>query len=393
MDNILYIDCFSGISGDMMLAALVDLGLGPEKIRSELKKLDLEGYSIRFTETKINGLAAKRVEVKVEWDQPLRDYSDILTLLSKSRLRENIKKNAIKIFEELAKAESKVHGTDISSVHFHEIGALDSIIDITSTAIALELLGISNVFSSKVPLGRGFTGSMHGKIPIPAPATIEILKGVPVYGGGFDFEVTTPTGAAILKALVDDFRDLPNMIPGKIGIGCGTKKNNKTPNILRLIKGRTSTVSSEGPDMLFKLSTNIDDLNPEILAAVYERLLGIGALDVWISSIFMKKNRPAFELNVLCQRQSLDNITEAVFKETTTFGIRLEKIERIELKRKEKKIKLSYGTARLKLGYLGERLVTVSPEFEDCLKLHKKTNKPLKEIYRDLSSFSQENNI
>ena len=387
MKNILYIDCFSGISGDMMVGALLDLGLDLSYLKSELKRLDLDGYSIDCSEVKVSSIKANKFNIKVTMPQPHRDYKNIKRIIDESKLDTGIKKISLDIFQLIAKAEAKVHSQDIDKIHFHEVGAVDSIIDIVSTAIGVGSLSIEAFYSSNIPLGKGFVNISHGKLPIPAPATIEILKGLPVYGGNFNFEVTTPTGAAILKTLVREFGEIPCMSIEKIGYGAGSKINKEIPNVLRIFKGAARDRYESSREGLIMLSTNIDDSTPEIIGYLLDKLLENKALDAWVEPIYMKKNRPAFKICVLCNKESEQKIVDIIFLETTTLGIRREEVERYLIDRKTDRVKLPYGEVKVKIGtYLGKE-VTISPEFESCRELAKKTGKPLKEIYQDVILF------
>ncbi len=388
MKNILYIDCFSGISGDMTVGALIDLGLELNFLKSELKKMDLGGYNISCNAVSINSISAKKFDVEITSSPEGRDYKEIKRIIDSSSLQSDVKKTALKIFQVLAEAEAKVHGTNIDKIHFHEVGAVDSIVDIVSTAIGIKSLGIDAIYSSKVPLGSGFVSTMHGKLPIPAPATLEILKGCPVYGGGFDFEVTTPTGAAILKALVRKFGVMPPVNIEKIGCGAGSKKNEGIPNVLRITKGSIKEETNgkkgtSGREDLILLSTNIDDSTPEILGYLMDKLYRTKVLDAWIEPIYMKKNRPAFKLCAICDSKLEHEVVSVIFRETTTLGIRREIVERYTAARKIKKVKLPYGEVKVKIGIYHGKEVTVSPEFESCRKLAQKLDKPLKEVYQD----------
>ena len=443
MKRVLFLDCFSGISGDMMLGALIDLGVDLQYIKNELKNLDIGGYELKSSKVKINAIYATRFQVNVKKDQPSRSYKDIKNLIGSSRLAPTTKELALKIFDKIAGAESKVHNQKIEDVHFHEIGALDSIIDITATAAALGSLKLNLIYAREVPLGSGIASTMHGKIPVPAPATVEILKGVPSYGGNFDFEVTTPTGAAIISTVCNRFGKMPLMCIEKIGMGAGTRQcgahnaqhdvmqstqhgvnhssvqqdanqgdnshhstvhndardagqGNELPNILRLILGtQDEETSSEqnSESKLTLLSTNIDDCTPEVLAYLIEKLLESKAHDAWIEPIYMKKNRPAFKVCALCNYDKVGSIAEVFFSETSTLGIRMQQTGRITLERGIKTVKLPYGEVKLKIGILKGKEITFSPEFESCAAVARKLKKPLKEVYQDAVFFYRSGNI
>jgi len=430
MKKILYLDCFSGISGDMMVGALIDLGVDLQFIKNELKNLDINGYELKSSKVKINAIYATRFQVNAKKDQPPRNYKDIKNLIFLSRLQPTVKELSLKIFKNIAEAEARVHNQKIEDVHFHEIGALDSIIDITATAAALDSLKLELICSREVPLGSGIASTMHGKIPIPAPATVEILRGVPSYGGNFDFEVTTPTGAAIISTICKRFGEMPLMYIEKIGIGAGNRQfttqnehhddiqsthkdanysgvqqdvnhndnthQDKLPNVLRLIMGTVAkeTSNEQNSENNFTLlSTNIDDCTPEVLAYLIEKLLESKAYDAWIEPIYMKKNRAAFKVCALCSHDKVGSITEVFFSETSTLGIRMQQIERIILEREVKTVKLPYGEVKLKVGILKGKEITFSPEFESCAAVARKLKKPLKEVYQDAVFFYRLNNI
>ncbi|MGM0365656.1 MAG: nickel pincer cofactor biosynthesis protein LarC [Actinomycetota bacterium] len=381
MENILYIDCFSGISGDMMVGALLDLGLDYTEVEGELKKIGITGYRIEVRDVKANSLAAKKFTVKYS-GQPSRNYRDIQKLFSASSLQPEVKKDCLDMFAVLAQAEAKAHNCPAAEVHFHEIGAVDSIIDIAAAAVCLHKLKPGKVWCSNIPLGRGYAGSMHGKIPVPAPATVEILKGLPVYQGPFDFEVTTPTGAAIIKRYARKFGDMPEGIILGSGMGAGSRISDKIPNILRVINFKRSGGKKEKDLRL--LCTNIDDTSPEIIAYVTDKLLKEGALDVWVENILMKKGRPAFKLCAICPSRLEEELADIIFSQTTTLGIRSSSFKRHTLDRKVEKTILGYGEARIKLGIRDGRVVTAQPEYGSCARLAEKTGKPLKEVYEDV---------
>ena len=402
MKKAIYIDCFSGISGDMMTAALLDLeieGADLSFLIEELKLVDFSGYSISASREKRNGIAATRFKVEVTDLQQPRNFSRIKELISQSRLAREVKDLSIRIFTEIANAEAKIHSSTPGEVHFHEVGAIDSIIDILSVSILVKKLKIEKVFSRSVPLGSGTVSTKHGTIPVPAPATLEILKGVPVFGGGLDFEATTPTGAALIKTLVNEFTDIPQMVIQSSGTGAGSiisSREKNLPNILRILYGDTDKYDPENSgsmagldivEKLFVLSTNIDDCTAETAGYVLEKLFGAGGYDAWTEPVYMKKNRPAFKICALFGRQDIDRFLNIIFTETSSLGVRIEEITRYCLKRKEVNVSLKYGQAKAKIGYLNGKPVTYSPEYESCRELALKTGKPLKEIYQDLMFF------
>lgn len=400
MEKILYLDCFSGISGDMMIGALLDAGLDIDFLSKELDKLGLKGYRIKRSNVMTDAISAVKFDVEITGKQVERNYSDIRVLIMESSLVEKVKKTSLDIFETIAGAEAKIHGKDISDVHFHEVGAVDSIIDIVGTAIGLYELKIEKILSSHVPLGSGSIDTSHGKLPIPAPATLEILKGVPVYRSDFDFEVTTPTGAGIVRTLARGFERFMDMEIESIGYGAGSKGilkhspsySSTLPNVLRILIGNQVETDKKKKHAYLSdtvmLSTNIDDSSPEVLGYVMEKLLEQKAVrDVWLEQIYMKKNRPAIKLSIICDLKEEADIAHIVFKETSTIGIRREEISRYCLERKVKKIKLPYGEVEIKIANIDGKVINSSPEYESCRALAKKTGKSFKEVYREAVLF------
>ncbi len=387
MEKALYIDCFSGISGNMMVGALLDLGVDFLFLKDELKKLNITGYNIVCREVKAGSIKAKKFDVEVASPQPYRNYGDVKKIIGDSKLDTGVKKMSLSIFRLIAEAESVIHGCEVDNVHFHEIGAVDSIIDIASTAVCLSKLKVKLFYSNNVPMGSGFINSSHGKLPVPAPATIEILKKVPVYGGNFNFEVTTPTGAAIIKALVKGYGSIPYMEIEKAGYGAGNNESKESPNVLRLLKGVIKNEYDMREEKLIMLSANIDDSTPETIGYLMEELFKKGVLDAWVESIYMKKTRPAFKVSVLCNEELEKDIVNMILLESTTLGVRREKIERYAADRKLKTVRLPYGEVRIKVGLLNGKMVNISPEFESCRKLAEVTGKTLKEIYQDAILF------
>ncbi len=383
MNKIIYFDCFSGISGDMSVSAFISMGLDFDFLQEELKKVEISGYELSINKIKQSGIGSLAFDVKIKKEQKCRDFSDIKEIIEKSRLNEKVKYLSKKIFYTIASSEAKIHNSDIDHVHFHEIGAVDSIIDIISVAIAIDYFNPDIIASSPIPLGKGFVQTRHGKMPIPAPATADILKEIPVYGGDFDFEVTTPTGAAIIKTLCSSFGDMPVMKVQQIGLGSGSKSGKSVPNILRIYYGEdgnapTLDIKSE---TLIHVSSNIDDCQPEIIGSFMETLSVSGALDWWVEDIHMKKNRPAFKICTLIKPSDLEKIVKLFFTETPTFGVRTYTVSKYYLKREIKEIKIDAGIIKIKIGYLDSKSITFSPEHESCRQLSLKTGIPIRNIY------------
>ena len=385
-EKILYFDIINGISGDMTLSTLLDLGIPKEVYLEELDKLNLnDEVEIEISDKFENGIKGTNVNVIIKENGVHRNLIDIYDIIDKSTLNDNIKENAKKVFMEVAKAEAKVHGTSIDKIHFHEVGAMDSIIDIVGACILIDLLCVDTIYATKVPLGSGFVKCAHGVIPVPAPAVVEILKDVPVKFGNVKGECTTPTGAAIIKTMCDEFVDQIEFETKQIGYGVGYKKF-EVPNILRTFIG----VKKKQNNIVCEISANIDDMSSEIYSYLYEKILSEGALDIYTETIYMKKNRPAYKINVLCLEQDLDKFTELLLKETSTFGVRYHKFNRQLLDREFTKINTKYGDVQVKLGYLNNKLIKVTPEYEYCKKIAEKENITLNKIYTEINAIINE---
>ncbi len=390
--EIAYFDCFSGISGDMILGSLIDLGLDIEYLKNEFKKINISGYEINVIKTKKNDISCIKVNITVKDKQKHRSLKEINALIDKSELNLEIKKKSKNIFLKLAKAESKIHNIDINNVHFHEIGAIDSILDIIGAVIGLDKLNIKKIYSSSIPVGRGFVKSAHGKLPIPAPATSELLKGIPIYSTKVEGELVTPTGAAIISSLTESFGEMPLMQIEKIGYGAG-KSDFDHPNLLRIFIGES--LEKYDTDTVNVIEINIDDMNPEHYEVVFEKLLKNGALDVYLTNIQMKKNRPGIKLSIISPLEITDQLTDIIFNETTTFGLRIYKTNRKKLFVEMEKVETKYGEITIKIGKTKDKIKLVSPEYEDCKKLAQENNVSLKEIYElaKLSYFSKKEKI
>lgn len=374
----LYFDCSSGISGNMTLGALLELTGNSEYLLNELKKLKLEGYDIKISKTQKNGITATYVDVVLEHSHEHRNLNDVNSIIEKSELSEKVKDIAKRIFLRVAKAESKVHGKPIEEVHFHEVGAIDSIIDICGTAILIDKINPDKIISSTVNDGYGFINCAHGKMAVPVPATSEIFATSNVKFKQIDIEgeLVTPTGAAIIAELSEEFKTLPEMTIEKIGWGAGSK-DLEIPNVLKVYYGEIE----EEQNTVSVLETNIDDCTSEILGYTEELLLKRGALDVFFTPIFMKKNRPAYKLTVICKKEDLYKMQDIIFRETTTIGIRYREEARKELTREIIEVKMSYGTIKAKKVKHGEEEY-IYPEYESLKKLAEDKNIPLKELYK-----------
>ncbi len=374
--KILYLDCPTGISGDMCMASLIDMGVDLAKIEGELKKLRVDGYTIKTSREKRHAITGTRFKVSTVESRHRRTFKDIKDLIWGSTLPSRVKELSISMFKNLAIAEGKVHGISHLKVHFHEVGAIDSIVDIVGVAIALNELKVDKVYASPIPLGRGWVNTDHGRLPVPAPATLEVIKGVPVVPSDIEMELTTPTGAVIVKTLASGFGQIPAMTVEKIGYGVGGKDLKELPNAMRAVLGR----ADGGGQRLTVMETNIDDMNPQICGYLMERLLGEGALDVYFTPVQMKKSRPGTLLTVLAYDKDRDRLMEIMFKESTSIGVRYHTVERRCLERRTIKVKTPYGTVRVKQSLLDDLVVNVQPEYEDCRVIAEKKKVPVKEV-------------
>ena len=384
--KILYFDCFSGISGDMIIGSLLDLGLDFKYLGNELKKLKLKDYKISSKKVIKNGISATKFDVlesKNKHHHEEHNINEINKIINNSKLDKEIKDAIKKIFSRIAVAEAKVHNTSINKIHFHEIGAIDTIIDAAGAVIGFNKLGIKKIYCSKLNTGTGFIYFSHGKWHVPAPATAEMLKNVPIYHNNIQAELVTPTGAAIITTLSDSFGEMPSMNLEKIGYGAGTK-DLRQPNVLRVFYGDSDEDFGNFDDKILVMETNIDNMNPEIFPYVIERLMENGALDAYLTQIMMKKNRPAIKITSLCVKEDIDVLSKIIFEETTTLGIRIFRAERKILQREIKTITTRYGKIKIKISKLNGKIKNITPEYEDCVKIARKKKIPLKNIYKEI---------
>ncbi|MGA2137762.1 MAG: nickel pincer cofactor biosynthesis protein LarC [Verrucomicrobiia bacterium] len=393
--KVLYLDCFAGISGDMFLGALLDLGVSEEALRTELAKLKLPGYTIstrRVVKQNISATKFDCIEKTPALHPPAprlrrtgehRGYSEIAGMITGSGLSENVKRRALSVFKRLGEAEAKIHGVPLEQIHFHEVGAVDSIVDIVGACIAVEALGVDEIQSSPPRLGSGFVETAHGRFPVPAPATLELLKGIPVRSSDEPVELVTPTGAALLAEFCTKFSQaMPAISIEKIGYGAGSRDLDKAPNVLRAVLGESAEDSRHytETDTVAVIETNIDDMNPQLFGDVMERLLAAGALDVFLTPVQMKKNRPGTLLTVLCERNHVDALSELLLTHTTSFGLRVHEAQRRKLAREIVKVKTRFGEIEVKVGRLGGKIVARAPEFESCKQAAAKFNVSVKEV-------------
>ena len=363
--SIAYFDCFSGAGGDMIVAALIDAGADPDALRAGLASLGVAGYDLGIDSVRKQGFAATRFTVSLteQGHQPHRHLKHIVEILDSSSLPATVVDRARRIFTRLAEAEAAVHGSTIEQVHFHEVGAVDAIVDVVGAVLALDQLGIERIVCSPLPTGSGTVTCDHGVMPVPAPATAELLKGVPIAHCDEVGELLTPTAAAVLTTLASEFGPLPAMTIHRIGYGAGTRDGKQRPNVLRVLTGRATETFAT--DEITVLETNVDDTTPEILGHCMERLLVAGALDVYAVPIQMKKSRSGVLLCVLCEHAKAADLERMLFAETTTFGIRRHRAARAKLQRRHETVTTRFGEIRMKVGE-GYGIETASPEFEDC---------------------------
>ncbi len=392
--RILYFDCAAGAAGDMLLTSMLDLDpLGEKDLGAQLKKMPLEGYRLSFQEVQKKGLQALQMTVDIQAPQPLRHYPEIEAIIKSASFSRFVEEHSLAVFQALARAEARVHGVPEDRVHFHEVGAVDSILDIVGCMLVLERLDVEDVRASALPLGKGWAKTAHGVLPLPAPATVEIIKnhGIPCYGTQVQGETVTPSGAAILAVICSQFAPLPPLRLLSIGYGAG-HMDFEYPNVLRafqgvLCPGTAAATEPETAEVLLTeparlLEANIDDLNPEWFEHILDCLLEAGALDVWLTPIQMKKNRPAIKLAVLARPEDSHRLGQIMLRETTTLGYRQSPAEKIMLPREERLVDTPWGKVRVKLAGKGPDFWNVKPEYRDCLEIARKYKVPLKNVYQ-----------
>jgi hypothetical protein len=379
-----YFDCFSGISGDMTLGALVDAGCGVEHLRAELRVLRVPGWELTAEKVWKNGMAATYVKVKTEDQTKHRSLSAILDILKSSQLGSPVRERAAAIFTKLGEAEARVHDVPLDKIHFHEVGAVDAIVDIVGACLGFHALGIERFACSPLNVGGGTAKMAHGVLPVPAPATANLLQGRPIYSNGVQKELVTPTGAAIVATLCDTFGPQPAMSVSGIGYGAGTADLEGQPNVLRLMVGEAAEKVLPGFDEeIAVIEANLDDMNPQIYGYFLEKALAAGALDVYTTPVQMKKNRPGTLLSVLCKPQDTNTLMSLIFAETTTFGARTYRAQRITLPREHVSVATSYGDVRIKVSRVNGRILHVAPEYDDCRKLAVEKNVPLQQVINE----------
>ncbi len=391
----LYFDCFAGASGNMILGGLISLGVEKDQLISELRKLNLPDFDIEFEHVNRSGINSVHAKTIYHEEKTHRHFSDIKRIIEDADLSENIKDRSVEIFRNLAKAEAKVHGIELEKVHFHEVGAMDAILDVVGACIGFELLEIEKFVCSKIHTGSGFVEIAHGKYPIPPPAVAELLKEMPIYSTEIEGELITPTGAAIIKTLCDEFGEIKDFQSEKIGYGAGTREYDNFPNVLRLMLGKVSPQRRKDAEedqlritnyrlpitaYLLQIETNLDDISPEILGFVMDKAFEIGALDCWFTPIQMKKNRPATLVSILCEISEREKFAELLYTETSTLGLRFREIKRECLPREIVKVESEFGEVDVKIAKFDGKTVNIKPEFEQIREIASRTNLTIKEI-------------
>ena len=379
--RVAYFDCPSGAAGDMIMASLLDAGVSLERLRGELAKLSLPGWTLVAREVMKGDFRATKVDVEIEAHahRHHRSLRDILDILDHSALEASVCERATRIFTRLADAEARVHGTDRESVQFHDVGAVDAIVDVTGGVIALDLAGAQAVHISALPVGGGLVGGPHGRIPVPAPGTVELLRGFPVVDTGVKAELVTPTGAAILTTLAASAGRMPALTVEAVGYGAGTRDLPGTPNVLRCFLGQTAD-SAEGDETVLQVETTIDDMSPQLYETLIERVFDAGALDVFLQPVIMKRGRPGVVVTALCATERVGDLSRALFEESTTIGVRWSEWRRTRLQREMVEVTTAYGTIPFKVSRLGGRIVTVTPEFADVARIAREKSLPVREV-------------
>jgi uncharacterized protein (TIGR00299 family) protein len=379
--KVAYFDCFSGASGDMILGALMDAGLSARLLREELKKLKLPSVHLKATKVLKGGLSATQVVVEGKSEKKShRTLKEMLRIIDRSTLETWIKEKSKEIFQRIASVEGEIHQKPMEEIHFHEIGGLDSVVDIVGAVWGVRQLGIDRICVSRVNVGTGFVKCEHGTLPVPSPAALSLMRGKPIYSSGIEKELLTPTGAVLLSTLGSEFGNLPPMKVERIGYGAG-RSELPHPNLLRVMIGTLDVAA--GMEKVMVVETNIDDMNPQFYDYVMERLLALEVMDVFLTPILMKKNRPATLLTVICSVERLPSVTRFLLRETTTLGMRWHEEERARADREITTLRTKHGAIRFKLARWEGRLVNLSPEYEDCKRLATQKGIPLKDIFEE----------
>ena len=389
----LYFDCFAGASGNMILGAMLGLGVGRAQLESELDKLGLPNVSLKVENVDRSGISAIHVQVLAPDQKDHRHLSDILSIIENSNVSQSVKQRSIEIFTRLADAEATVHGIAREKVHFHEVGAIDAIVDIVGACICFELLGIERFVCSKIHVGSGFVDMEHGRFPVPPPAVAELLRNVPVYSTELLGELITPTGAAIISTISEAYGPLPEVSLQSTSYGAGSRTYEKFPNVLRVMLGETEQIAKAKTDIddLLLMETNLDDISPQVLSYVMERAFALGVLDCWFTPIQMKKNRPATMISVLCSKDKRELISGLLYSETTTLGLRIREVERECLSREIRSVATQFGPVDVKLAYYEGKLVNAMPEFQQVKKIAIEAGLPLKDVQTEVLEALEKN--
>ncbi|MCP3899091.1 MAG: nickel pincer cofactor biosynthesis protein LarC [Desulfobacteraceae bacterium] len=383
---IAYFDIFSGISGDMTLGALIDLGVPIKWLKSQIQTILFSEFDIKSEMIKKSGISAQNVFVKSLTKKHARNYHDIKSIINKSNFSLKVKEQSLSAFEKIAHAEAKIHSQNIENVHFHEVGAIDAIVDIVGTFLCIEYLKIDKIYASEVSLGSGYVECSHGTLPVPAPATLSILKGVPVVSHDCNHELVTPTGAAIITTLASNYGKIPKMVLNDVGYGAGKRSSDsKVPNLLRIITGQDDTEIKDLKDSVYVIETTVDDMSQEYSGYLFNKLFENGALDVCHIPVQMKKNRPGTRLEVLCKKDDLKLMIDLIFKESSTIGIRYYIADRVKLEREIITIKTKYGKMSAKKITNIDKSVRVQPEYDELKIIAEKKNIPLKNVYHQVN--------
>ncbi len=382
--KIAYLDCIGGIAGDMMLASLIEAGVPEQAMVEVFRSLNLTGWEWHSERVEVGSISARRVKIMVHEDQPHRHLEDVLEVIERAEVPLRVRQNARAVFQKLAEAEAKVHGTTPDRVHFHEVGAVDAILDVVGSCWGLDYLGVERVVCSPLPMGRGFVKAEHGTLPVPAPAVVELLKDVPTYGIPVQGETVTPTGAALAVALCHSFGEQPPMRWVAVGYGAGTAIR-PLPNLLRLFVG-ASTESENGLGLwesIVQIETQVDDATPQQLGYLMERALERGALDIFFTPVQMKKNRPGVLITILSAPEQAQRLIDMLLTETPTLGVRYSLLHRRILQREYRTVSTLYGEVRVKVARSGERVLHLAPEYEDCAQLARKHEVPLHQVMQE----------
>ena len=385
---IAYLDCFAGVSGDMLLGALLDLGLPAEVLDQGWRQMGLKGVEIKHRRVQRGGMMGQQVEVRDQGKQTMKNYGEMRKIIDGSSLPEGIKELGLKILHRLAQAEAVIHGVKVDEVHFHEIGCIDTLVDAVGVALGVSHFGWETIICSPLPMGRGFVEAGHGRLPLPAPATVALLKGIPVVPASVEGETVTPTGAAIVTTLASGFGPLPAMEVTGVGYGAGTRDPEGMPNLLRIIHGKQVAEKAEG---IWVLEADVDDMMPELLPYLNQLLLKEGALDAALIPIQMKKGRPGFTIRCLVTVAKREELAQLILRESTTLGIRMYPVERVILAREVQEVETKYGLIKIKVAFGKDGKVSnLMPEYESCRQTAEAKKVPLKEVYQEAISKGRE---